>query len=315
MTKRRTQGNHRKGGSSSARHHLLEVNVRSASLHRQRRRKAGGLLWKAFIFLVATSLLIWGASMGVKKFFFQNPDYSLHHLDATLDGVLTREELVSLTGFEEGKNIFLLDLDQAQQKLEAIPEVRSASLERLWPDTIKVELKRRIPVFLFAGAGDAGESFVSGKSFLCDQAGFLMQPTRLDPEFLNLPLLRGIDPGDTKPGSRLENDRLDYALALADALSELPEVNFKIRSIDVSKEYAAVVTDSENAQYTFGNNDLPGQMERLRELVAHCQESGRQISTANLMLTRNTPVTFVPTPETASGKIAPVPLVKKSRHK
>ena len=76
--------------------------------------------------------------------------------------------------------------------------------------------------------------------------------------------------------------------------------------MDVSKEYAAVVTDSSNARYTFGNNDLPSQFERLRKLLAHCQDTGRQIETANLMVTRNTPVTFVLTPEHGSPKISPV---------
>jgi cell division septal protein FtsQ len=315
MMTRRNTGNHRKRGASSSRHHLLELNVRTASLQRQRREKAGGLLWKLFASLAVLTLLAASVVIGVEKFFFRNSEYSLHHLDAHLDGILTQEELVTATGFEMGKNIFQLPMDQALQKLEAMPEVRTATLERILPDTIKVNLERRIPVFLLAETGDTGESFVSGKSLLCDKEGFLMQPARLVPEFLNLPVLRGIDPGDSKPGSRLENERLAYAVQLKDALEDIPEMSFKIRSIDVSKEYAAVVTDASNAQFTFGNKDLPGQMERLRQLLAHCQETGRVIATANLMLTRNTPVTFVMTPEAAQAKITPIPTTKKSAHR
>jgi hypothetical protein len=141
-----------------------------------------------------------------------------------------------------------------------------------------------------------------------------MQPSRLDPEFLNLPVLKGLDLSDAKPGSRLYNDRLDYALALQDALSGIAEVNFKVRSIDVTKEYAAVVTDASNARYTFGNKDLAGQMERLKKLLVNSQEVGRQIDTANLMLVRNTPVTFVLTPETPAARIIPVSNIKKDTH-
>ena len=293
MMTRRNSENRRKSGNSSSRYHLLELNVRTASLKRQRRHKAGGMLWKAGATVVVVALFAVGSRLAAQKFFFQNTEYALHHLEARLDGVMTQEELVSLTGFGEGKNLFELDLDQANRKLAALPEVRSVTLERLLPDTIRVNIERRVPVFLFAGYGDAGESFVSGRSFLCDRDGFLIQPSRLDPEA-------------TPPGSRLDNDRLAFAIRLQRALSEIPAANFKIRSMDVSKEYAAVVTDSSNARYTFGNNDLPSQFERLRKLLAHCQDTGRQIETANLMVTRNTPVTFVLTPEHGSPKISPV---------
>ncbi len=318
MTRRtsgNSSGNYRKRGAPLSRHHLLELNVRAASQQRQRRRKAGGIFWKIFATLLVLTLVAVGLRLGAQKFFFQNAEYALHHLDAKLDGVMTQEELVALTGFQEGKNIFALDLDQARKKLGALPEVRSVSLERLLPDTITVKVERRVPVFLFAASGDADESFVPGKSILCDREGILLQPSRLAPEFLNLPILRGVDLGNTAPGSHLENDRLDFALALQQALSDLPEETFKIRSLDVSKDYAAVVTDTSNARYTFGNKDLPDQMDRLRKLLAHCQESGRQIDTANLMITRNTPVTFVMTPESASQKITPVPTPKTTSKK
>lgn len=313
---RRTSGNHRKRGGN-ARHHLLELNVRTASQQRQRRRKAGGVLWKIFVFVIVMALLGVGGWVAVQKFFFKNTEYSLHHIDAKLDGVLTQQELVALTGFEDGKNLFQLDLEQANRKLSALPEVREGSviIERVLPDTIAVKLERRVPLFLLAGSGDASEAFVSGKSFLCDRESVLMQPTRLDPEFLNLPLLRGLDLTNAQAGSHLESDRLAFAILLQQALSEIPEETFKIRSIDVSKEYAAVVTDEANAHYTFGNEDIPGQIERLRKLLTHCQETGRQIDTANLMISRNTPVTFVLTPEHSNVKITPVPTPQKTPHK
>ena len=311
MTIRRTSGNIRKRGHSTSRHHLLELNVRTASLKRQRRERATGVLWKILAFLLVVALLAIGGRLAVGKFFLRNSEYELHHLECHLGGVMTREELVALTGFEEGKNLFLLDLDLAHRNLAALPEVRTASVERIVPDTIRVNLERRIPVLLFAGTGDAGESFLPGKSFLCDRDGILMQPSRLDPEFLDLPILRGVDPGTTPPGSALESDRLAFALQLQAALSQISEDDFNIRSIDVSKDYAAVVTDGSQEHFTFGREDLPGQIDRLKKLLAHCRESGRKIESANLMVVRNTPVTFALTPELAIPKITPVPVVKK----
>lgn len=311
MNTRRTTVNRRKSGRSSARHHLLEVNVRSASIRRHQRRAAGGLIWKVSAAIVTLALLGIGGRFAADRFFFRNPEYSLRHLELNLDGVMTPEEFTNLTGFTEGANIFNLDLAQANERLAAIPGVLEANLERNLPDTVKVTLKRREPVFLVAG-DDGGETFLPGKSFLCDRDGVMLRPALLDQEFLNLPVLRGVDLAGAVPGKRLENPRLPQAIMLRQALSEIPEEGFRIISIDVSKPYATVVTDASNARFTFGNNDLPAQLDRLRKLLAHCRDTGRRIDTANLIVTRNTPVTFVLTPETRGPRITPAPAAKKS---
>jgi len=318
-TRRNTGGNKRKGVGPARRQHLLEVNVRTASMKRQHRGKANSFLWKAFLIVIVLGLLAVGARIACGKFFFNNPEYNLKHLVTHLNGVLTQEELVKLTGFSEGKNIFSLDLEQANQKLTTLPEVRSVSIERTLPDTIEVGLEPRAPVFLFVAPGEseaaAGESFIPGKSFLCDKDGVMMSPARLDNKFLGLPVLRGVSLDNAVPGKKLESSSLATALLLRQAISELPEETFRISSIDVSKPYAAVVTDASGAKFTFGtlgDADMPAQLDRLRKLLDHCQETGRKIQTANLMVNRNTPVTFVLTPEQGSDKIAPIVSSKKT---
>lgn len=313
MKPRRTTANRRKAGRASSRQHLLELNVRTASIKRQRRAKLGGLLWKVSALVIFLALVAVGVRVASEKFFYNNSEYSLRHLVTHLHDVMTEEELIALTGLKPGENLFLMDIDRAKKKLDGLPEIRSVSIERRLPDTIEIGVERRLPVFLIStpeeGGADsaASETFVPGKSFLCDREGVIMQPNRLADEFLHLPVLRGLGASRLVPGKKLEEDRFTSAVALNEALSEIPEESFRIRSVDVSKPYAIVVTDVSNARFTFGNKDLPGQLERLRKLLAHCQETGRRIETANLMIQRNTPVTFVLTPESRSAKITPVP--------
>lgn len=314
MKPRRTTTNRRKSGGTPARHRLLEVKVRTESVKRQRRRKAGGLLWKISLAVIFIALMGAGGRIAVRKFLFQNPEYSLKNLDAHLDGTMNREELIQLTGFEPGKNMFLLDLDHANSVLSGLPEVRRATVERILPDTVKVSIERRPPIFLFPVADESSESFFQGKSFLCDGDGIMMQPSRLDPEFLKLPVIKGVDLSSAIPGKKLDDKSLAFAIELHRALSAIPEESFKISTIDVSKPYAAVVTDSSGAKFTFGTSDLPSQMDRLRKLLTHCQETGRRLQTANLMILRNTPVTFLLSPEDRSGKILPVGTTKPKPH-
>ena len=314
MKTRRTTGNRRRSGRSSSRQHLLELNVRTASIRRQRHSKLAALLWKVSALVILMALAAAGARVACEKFFFNNSEYSLRHLVTHLHDVMSEEELVALTGLKPGGNLFLLDLDQANKKLAALPEVRSVSIERRLPDTIEVGIERRLPIFLIPSPGEGdgadpvvSETFIPGKSFLCDREGVLMQPTHLSDEFLHLPVLIGFDVSDMIPGKKLEGERFTSAVALVEALSEFPEESFRLRSVDATKTYAIVVTDGSNARFTFGTKDLPDQLDRLRKLLDHCQSTGRKIETANLMMQRNTPVTFVLTPESRSAKITPLP--------
>jgi hypothetical protein len=305
MKRRTTAGNRRRGGSP--RQHLAELNVRTASLRRQRRGKVAGLLWKAGILILTLSVLGTGIRFLAMRFFFENPEYDLRHLETNLHGLMSDAEFSDLTGIRPGKNIMLLDLGEASKRLAALPEVRSVSIERHLPDSVEVGVERRLPVFqLSQTAGGGSQATGAEETLLCDKEGVLMRSSRLPEESRRLPVLIGIGQASLKPGGRLDDDRFRNALAVTEALSELPEETMSVAEVDVSKPYAVVVTDGSNARYTFGTSDLPAQIDRLRRLLDHCREAGRRIQTANLMTQRNTPVTFVLTPEDRSAKIAPV---------
>lgn len=279
-----------------------------------------GFLWKVSMVLLVLALLALGARFLAMRFFFHNHEYDLKHLVTNLHGVLSEEELGDLTGLKPGKNILLIDLGETGRRLSALPEIRSVNIERRLPDTVEVGIERRLPVFHLASGPvtdptTSGEA-VPGKSLLCDREGMIMQPANIPDEFVRLPVLEGMDDAVLKPGSRIDDDRFQNAVALSEALSDLPEETFRVVSLDVSKPYAVVVTDSSGARFTFGPKDLPAQIDRLRKLLSHCQESGRHIATANLATTRNTPVTFVLTPEDRSAKIVPEssPAIKPAKH-
>jgi hypothetical protein len=53
-----------------------------------------------------------------------------------------------------------------------------------------------------------------------------------------------------------------------------------------------VVNDS-NSRITFAAADFEEQLARLEKLLMHCSETGRALESVNLMVRRNTPVTFV----------------------
>jgi hypothetical protein len=84
-----------------------------------------------------------------------------------------------------------------------------------------------------------------------------------------------------------------------------------IRTIDISRGYCIEVVNDGNARILFATSDFEEQLARLQQLLAHCDESGRALESVNLMVKRNTPVTFVasatPPPEDPAASAAAVP--------
>lgn len=293
MILRRSNTNNRrlrtKKGSQA--NQLLELRVRRDSVKQKRANKINAVLIKFIFFgLLVTAALV-GGRMLLDKFFFTNPNYNVEHLEVSLDQVMTLEELKKLTGLHEGTNIFKVDLSAAEKILSDVPEVKKAHIERLLPNTIQISLERRIPILRLVASHD--EAFVPGHSFVIDQSGMVMVPKNLDSTFLELPLLQGIDGAHVTVGKPIQDEKFSFAVALFTILSTYQHSELiMIRSLDLSRDYCAIITDQTDAHYIFSEENVPAQVERLQKLLAHCQATGRQIETANLILEHNTPVTF-----------------------
>jgi cell division protein FtsQ len=64
-----------------------------------------------------------------------------------------RQAILKALGVARGTPILSVDLDAAKLRLESVPWVRSASIERLLPDTLYVHLTERAPLALWQHGG------------------------------------------------------------------------------------------------------------------------------------------------------------------
>ncbi len=92
-------------------------------------------------------------------------------------------EIMTALEAREGMPIFTVDLNRAQRRLEALPWVRSAVIERRLPGTIFVALSERRPLSLWQHGG---------KIVLIDRSGDVIHVKRLG-RFAKLPLIVGAD--------------------------------------------------------------------------------------------------------------------------
>lgn len=292
MTRRRTSTTNRRSRNlrNKKTGHLLEVKMRTDTARRQRTRKIHTAFAKIFFVALLLGASLVGGRLLMDKFFFKNPDYNVQHLNTSLDGVLTLSELKKTTGLTEGKNIFYFNLNTIEKKLNDLPNVKKAHVERILPNTIQVSIERRLPILRLATS--SAEPFIPGQSLMIDQEGVVFSPEKLESNLLELPILEGVNTANIYAGQQLKEEMVVFAIALWKAINNAGNITLTPRSFDVSRGYCVTVTDSTDAQFIFGPEDIPGQMERLQKLLTHCQETGRKVATANLILEHNTPVTF-----------------------
>jgi cell division protein FtsQ len=94
-----------------------------------------------------------------------------------------REMILDALGAQPGTPILAVDPVRAKQQLESLPWVRSALIERRFPDTLYVRLVERKPMALWQHAG---------KIELIDRSGAVIPVVHLD-RFAKLPLVVGED--------------------------------------------------------------------------------------------------------------------------
>lgn len=292
---RTSNRNQRRSGPRQRRaQNLLEVTVRSRMANQQRNRRI--LVWTCKLILVAAALFgtIFGGRRGLQKFFWQNPEYNLAVVEINNDGsALSRETILTTAGLRLGENIFSVSLAKARDAISALPQVDHVEMQKVLPNKIAIELTERRPVAWLADS-QAEDPSASDKSFLIDAKFVLFKPKRQLPEYLRLPAIYGVPTENFLSGETVNRPEVNAALNLIQRNGD--SARFHLQSIDLSKGYCMVATDSRRAQITFSLDNIDRQLERLGALLDYVDGNHQEIQTVNLMVERNIPVTFAPTP-------------------
>lgn len=279
----------------------MEVRLRSQHATRRRRQRTIATI-SAIVLILASGVGIYlGANKGLTKLFFNNPDYNVTSIEIDTDGVLTRDTILELGEVHDGENIFQVKLNEVRKRLETLPQIEWAKVERQLPNRIVIQIGERKPVAWLAPEGvDRSKEavFRSTDSFLVDANGVLLRPKKLIAENYLLPIIRGISLDRYTPGQRIENDEIKSSLNLIRAHHDsIVGAKFQVSDIDVTQGYSLVVTDNRSQlQVSFGLDDPELQLKTLDTLLAAIDQGGRRPATISLMTLesrqRNIPVTF-----------------------
>jgi len=189
------------------------------------------------------------------------------HIEATGLTEVSRAQMLPVFGEDIGRNIFFVPIGQRRRELEAIPWVEHATVMRLLPDQIRVNVVERQPVAFTRHGQQIG--LVDANGVLLD-----MSPATMALHHFSFPVITGLDPGDP-PAARKARMAV-YGRLIAELDANNQHFSEQISEIDLTDQQdARVRMPAQGADILahFGEDHF---LERYQRYQAHIAEWRQQ---------------------------------------
>ena len=266
-----------------------------------RRKKLSGRGWtfyrRVLGFTATGAAVIFGAYYGT-QFLLYSPSMLLlkpDQIELTGNHVVTREAVLRPFAQDRNRSVLQIPLDLRRSQLEQIPWVESATLRRMLPNRIRVELTERTPV-AFVRNGNEVE--------LIDPHGVILDhPQDADYQF---PVVTGVT-DDLPRDQREKRMQLfqefmkDIELVRGGASQAVSEVDLAIpKDLRVVLTGLSSPTDTQAVTVHFGSSDFSGKFKMLVDNFSQWQAHTGRVQSIDLQYTRQ----VVVNPDTSAGTVA-----------
>lgn len=263
-------------------------------------RRAGFRLavWMVVAFgLVALVAATWRQTL------YRNPRFGLKEVTIYTEGALKPEKLVREMGLVEGMDTLWIDLKKIIEKVESLPQVKSASARRDYKGHMEVTVVQRRPVAWLECQRLGLHSMKSGFGCLLDEEGVAMPCDVILKDYTLLPVIRFEELSQAQAGRRVRDLQVKSALRLRAEVEKRVESGMpSLVSIDIPTKYGLVANFDDGMQVTFGPDAITKQLERFDRVMIEAREKGWKIATLNLLPRDNVPVTFRQKPKLVSAR-------------
>lgn len=212
-------------------------------------------VWKSLVVVLAVIVLV---VTGVGAYTFvrylrTSPRFGVQKISVAGLKRVERSQVLTRAGFSETVNVFSVDLGEVRERIERLKWVRYATVQRILPSTISIQIIERQPV---------GLARIRGELFQFDPQAELLEPDR--GEGVSFPILDGLRP----EASDLNLKKVGLYLRILDELhgqNELSEVHIN------DNGEVSVVSLSEPLLVNLGQDDFKVRWERYLQLRAQIQ--------------------------------------------
>ena len=252
-----------------------------------RRKKFGGRSWPFY-----RRVLVWtiagAASVTVSvvagRFLLYSPQVLLlksDQIDLLGNHIVSRESVLQPFAHDRNRSVLRIPLEARRSQLEQLPWVESASVERILPNRIRVELTERTPIAFLRNGNELA---------LIDAHGVILN--RPEGEDLHFPIVAGLP--DSMPREEREKRIETYQEFLRDADLVRGGSSDRVSEIDLgnAKDLRVVMTglasasDSQAVTIHFGNSDFTGKYRMLVENFAQWQANAGRVQSIDLQYSR-----------------------------
>ena len=158
-----------------------------------------------------------------------NDKYKIVHLDIKAGKLLTPELIKEYTHIREGGNLFGFDVKKVRADiLRCAPNIKTMTITRQLPDTVKIDVTEREPVARFGSKTSL---------MVADREGYIFI---LRTGHTELPVILGYKDENLKPATMAQGTAL-AALEALDAGND-PRLALRVDSIDVGHEECLVLS-------------------------------------------------------------------------
>ena len=224
-------------------------------------RNIGSSVLKVFLFLsVLTAISL--TFVMLYNYLLSSPYMKLAHVEIQGVDKSTKNELLQMCGLTSEQGLLSLKLGALKKRMEKHPWVRTATVERRFPDTLIVEVQKEEPVMLV----------LLDQFFYMNRQGRLFKPVSRDEE-MDFPILTGLS--KTDPGQKEKLDQTAHVLNVLKAqkdrwsLQNLSEIHLN-KNGGISLYFNHI-----RAAIRISQHNLARNMEELKQVAKHLRKSGK----------------------------------------
>jgi cell division protein FtsQ len=179
---------------------------------------------------------------------------------------VTRAQIMDVMGGDIGRNVFFIPLAERQKQLEEIPWVEGASVMRLLPNRIKIDIRERTPVAFVQ---------INSRIALIDAHGVVMELPSGAARKYSFPVIVGF--GDAEPLSTRAARMKIYSQLVRDLDSSGAHYSQGISEVDLSDPDDVKITTSDADGAVLVHLGSSDYLERFKTYISHLQEWRQQV--------------------------------------
>ena len=266
-----------------------------------RRKKFSGRGWP---FYRRVLVLIFAGVVGViaafygTQFLLYSPSMLLlkpDQIEVNGNRIVSREAVLQQFVHDRNRSVLRVPLEARRSQLEQIPWVESASVQRILPNRLRIELTERTPVAFARNGNELG---------LIDAHGVILERPR--GEELHFPIVTGAS--EEVPRDQREKRMQTYEEFMKDVDLVRSGSSDHVSEIDLSnpKDLRVVMTglanasDSQAVTVHFGTSEFGGKYKMLIDNFSQWQANAGRVQSIDLQYSRQ----VVVNPDTGAGTAA-----------